>query len=104
VIVVLLGMLVAGIVDLVAMILATAGLALRKRGLGLVALGLSLVAIILNAFGWIVVLRGKDTRGEPITWRDDSELYVIVVAQACVVALALIAVIVRRRATESPRS
>ncbi|HEX4517418.1 MAG TPA: hypothetical protein VGH87_19055 [Polyangiaceae bacterium] len=96
-IVVLVGMVVAGVVDLAATIVAIAGLALRKRGLGLVALGLSLFAIVLNAFGWMVVLRGKDTHGEPITWRDDSELYVIVVAQACVVALALITVIVRRR-------
>ena len=94
VIIVLVGILVAGIVDLAATILSIVSLAKRSRGLGVAALALSVAAIVFNFFGWMVVLRGKDTRGEPITWRDDSELYVIVAAQAFVVVLAAIATVV----------
>ena len=83
-------MLVAGVLDLAAIVVSIASLALRRRGLGFAALGLALAAIVFDAFGWLVVLRGKDTRGEPITWRDDSELYVVVIAQACVLALAAV--------------
>ena len=95
---VLVGMLVAGLVDLVATVLAVVSLAKRQRGLGFAALALALVAIVLNAFDWMVVVRGKDTRGEPITWRDDSELYVIAGAQAFVLALAVFTVLTARPA------
>lgn len=96
-IIVLVGMLVAGVLDFAAFVVSIASFALRRRGLGFLALGLALAAIVFDAFGWIVVLRGKDTRGEPITWRDDSELYVVVIAQACVLVLAFIAAITARR-------
>ena len=95
-IIVLLAMLVASLVDLAATILAITSLATGRRGLGFAAVGLAAFAILLNFFDWMVVLRGKDTRGEPITWRDDSELYVIVVVQTCVLLLAAVAAIRRR--------
>jgi hypothetical protein len=98
---VLVGMLVAGLVDLLSTVLAIAGLAMRKRGLAVASLALALFAIVLNAFDWMVVVRGKDTRGEPITWRDDSELYIIAGAQACVLAFAIVAAITARPARRS---
>lgn len=88
---VLVGMLVAAVVDLTSAVISIVSLVRRARGLGFAALGLALVAIVFNAFAWIVVLRGKDTRGEPITWRDDSELYVVVAIQCCVLVLSIIA-------------
>ncbi len=89
-ILVLFGMLVGFVLDLGAIVASIAGLVVRKRWPAFLALGLALAAIVFNAFDWMVTLRGRDTRGEPITWRDDSELYWIVIAQACVLALAVV--------------
>jgi len=80
-------------VDLASAVLSIVSLVRRTRVPGFVALGLALAAIVFNAFAWIVVVRGKDTRGEPITWRDDSELYVVVAVQCCVLVLAMVATI-----------
>jgi len=63
----------------------------RKRGVVLsgVACGLSLLTALCSAPVWAVTLSGHGTRGESISWRDDSPFYVIVSGE---LALALLAV------------
>lgn len=94
VVLLLVGVLVALMLDLGALVLAVVGMASRKRSwLAWPALALSLAAIVFNFFDWKVVLQGKDTHGDPITWRDDSPLYVIAITQACVVLVAIVSCI-----------
>ena len=81
-------MALSALLDVVASVLAFVSFFVRKRALAIGALGLSLAAIVLSSPTWAIVITGRDTRREPITWRDDAFLYEFVIAQACVLVLA----------------
>ncbi len=96
----LIGMLIALVFDVVAIVLAIVGLASKKRSwVAFPALAFGLAAIPANFFCWMVVLEGHSTRGEPITMRDDWELYAIVAAQTVIVLVAIVGTVraMRRR-------
>ena len=96
-ILVLAAMALSALLDVVATVLAFIGFFVRKKAIAISSLALSLVAIVLSSPTWVIVITGRDTRREPITWRDDAFLYEFVIAQACVLVLAGVAVALRLR-------
>lgn len=108
VLVVLLGLLVSSITGLAALVTGLWGLfaSERKRGVVLsgVACGLSLLTALCSAPVWAVTLSGHDTRGETISWRDDSAFYLIVAGELALLLLAVMGLVRQSRALRAGRS